>query len=381
MKIQTIKGGIATPKGFQANGLWCGIKRSGKPDLSLFTSDVPSTTVGLFTKNSVMAAPLIVTKKKLRDNKAQAVIINSGNANCFTGKFGLTYAQKTAEAIANLLKIDDNNVLVASTGIIGKPLPFKKIKNASPILVRGLHKNKSHLAARGILTTDTVTKEKAVQIVLDGKKIKIGAMAKGSGMIAPCMATMLAFLTTDVHIHIDLLKQALKNACEESFHCITVDNCMSTNDMVLVMANGRSGNKRITKKGKNYQVFCNALNAVCLDLAKKIVQDAEGATKFITIHVLGARTSVQAKKIAFAIANSALVKTAAYGNNPNWGRVAAAIGSLGIGFTEKEMKIKFSSFQRKNITITADLGLAQGRATVYTSDLSLDYVKINGKYN
>lgn len=379
--MKTIKGGITAPKGFTANGLWCGIKRSGKPDLSLIFSTVLSTAVGLFTKNSVIAAPLIVTKENLKNNKAQAIIINSGNANCFTGKQGLTNSKKTIKTISQILNIDSQNTLVASTGIIGKHLPYKEIKNACPDLAKGLDKKKSNLAARGILTTDTVSKEIALEISIGGKKARLGAMAKGSGMIAPSMATMLAFITTDINIKPSLLKQALKESCDKSFHCITVDNCMSTNDMVIVMANGLSGNKIIKNKGKDYKTFATALDIICLDLAKKIVQDAEGATKFITVHVSGAKNTTQAKKIAFAIANSNLVKTAAYGSNPNWGRVAAAIGSLGMGITEKMIQIKFSSFTKKNISILVNIGLSSGQATVYTSDLSLEYVKINGKYN
>jgi len=379
MKI--IKGAITAAKGFKANGLCCGIKRSGKPDLSLIVSDVPATTVGVFTKNSIIAAPLVVTKKKLKNQKAQAIVINSGNANCFTGKFGLAYAQKTTEVIAQLLKIAKENVLVASTGIIGKPLPFQKIKKASPALVKGLAKTKAHLAARGILTTDLAAKEIALQITVGGKPVALGAMAKGSGMIAPNMATMLGFITTDAKINASLLKTALKEACEMSFNSITVDNCMSTNDMVVVMANGLAQNKCISKKDKDFKTFCNALNIICLDLAKKIVKDGEGATKFITVTIEGAKTEPQAKEAAFAVANSNLVKTAAYGSNPNWGRVAAAVGALGLGVTESMLKIKFSSFTKKEIGINVDLGLGSKTATVYTSDLSIDYVKINGKYN
>ncbi|MDP8266662.1 MAG: bifunctional glutamate N-acetyltransferase/amino-acid acetyltransferase ArgJ [Candidatus Aceula meridiana] len=379
MKI--IKGAITAAKGFKANGLCCGIKRSGKPDLSLIVSDIPATAVGVFTKNSIIAAPLVVTKKKLRNQKAQAIVVNSGNANCFTGKFGLIYAQKTTEVIAGLLKIAKENVLVSSTGIIGKPLPFQKIKKASAALVKGLGKTKSHLAAKGILTTDLSTKEIAVQVRLGGKTVKIGAMAKGSGMIAPNMATMLAFITTDTKMSAPLLKAALKQACELSFNSITVDNCMSTNDMVVLMANGLAQNKSISTKGKDFDTFCAALKVICLDLAKKIVKDGEGATKFITVTVNNAKTYAQAKKAAFAIANSNLVKTAAYGSNPNWGRVAAAVGSLGISVTENMLKIKFSSFAKKEIGIAVDLSLGSKTATVYTSDLSLDYVKINGRYN
>lgn len=379
--MKLIKGGVTQAQGFKANGLNCGIKRSGKFDLALICSDVPAVTAGVFTKNSIKAAPIIVSQKKLKRNKAQAVIINSGNANCFTGNFGLIYAQKSTEVIAKLLQIDSSLVLVASTGIIGKPLPFQKIKDASPQLVKGLSPQGGRKAADAILTTDTKIKEVAVNIRLGDKKITIGACAKGSGMIQPDMATMLAFITTDVSINERMLHEALKRSVDQSFNCITVDGCMSTNDMVTVMSNGLAQNTMITKPGKDFDIFCQALNYVCLDLAKKIVLDAEGGTKFIEIEVSGATSVSQAKRVCFAIANSNLVKTAAFGNNPNWGRVAAAVGSLGLNIAEQKLKIRFSSFREKNIKIAVDLNLGSYKSTVYTSDLSLKYVAINGRYN
>lgn len=379
MKI--IKGTVATAHGFKASGLSAGIKRSGKPDLALIYCDVPAVAAGVFTKNSVKAAPLIVTQGKLRGNRAQAILANSGNANCFTGDFGVLYACESAETIAKLLKIHANDVLVASTGIIGKPLPFNKIRNASPALVAGLSRNGGAKAARAILTTDKRIKETCVQINLGGKKVTLGAMAKGSGMIAPNMATMLAFITTDAAINATMLKKALKMAADKSFNCITVDGCMSTNDMAVVLASNLAGNKPITHIGKDFNTFVKALEFVCLDLAKKIVLDGEGATKFIEINVSGAKTPQQAKTIGLAIANSVLVKTAAFGSNPNWGRVAAAVGSLGLNIPEKQLKINFSSFAKKDINISVELSLGDHAATVYTSDLSLDYVRINGSYS
>lgn len=379
MKI--IKGSVTAPLGFKANGISAGIKRSGKPDLALITCDIPAVCVGIFTKNSIKAAPLIVTQAHLKNNIAQAVIANSGNANCFTGSFGLLYAKKTAELIAKLLGIKPADVLVASTGIIGKPLPYNKIQDSAQKLTNGLSRSGAGKAAKAILTTDLMTKEIAVKIHIAGKPVTIGAIAKGSGMIAPNMATMLCFVTTDCAISAKMLKEALRQANEKSFNSITVDGCMSTNDMVTVMASGLAGNKPITKPSNSFKIFTKALSHVCLDLAKKIVIDGEGATKFLTITVIGAKTESQAKSACFAIANSALVKTAAYGSNPNWGRVAAAVGSLGLPVSEKQLKIKFSPFAKKNIEITVNLNLGKKQSTVYTSDLSLDYVKINGKYN
>lgn len=375
-------GGVTAPKGFRANGLAAGIKRSGKTDLALIVSDGPSVSAGVFTKNSVKAAPLVVSQKNLRHKKVQAIVANSGNANCFTGKEGLACAQNTVDTIAQLLDIPSANVAVASTGIIGKPLPFEKIRDAATNLVEGLSAEGGDKAAEAILTTDLQIKTIAVQIVLNGKTVTIGACAKGSGMIAPDMATMLAFITTDAAISAAMLQKALTFANERSFNCITVDGCMSTNDMAVVLANGAAQNKTITKPGKDFDAFTKALTHVCLDLAKKIVIDGEGATKFIEVHILGGKTHAQAQKAGLAVANSVLVKTAAFGSNPNWGRVAAAVGSLGIqNVTEDNLKINFSDFKNKDITITVNLNLGKEKAVVYTSDLSCDYVKINAEYN
>lgn len=380
MKI--VNGGVTKPMGFKANGLHCGIKRSGKFDLGLIVSDTLATSTSVFTKNSVKAAPLLVSQKHARNNKIQAIVINSGNANCFTGKFGLIYAQRTTALIADLLGIAQTNVIVASTGIIGRTLPFKKIQRASPRLVNGLSAHGSKKVAKAILTTDLAIKEIAVILSLSGKRVTIAGCAKGSGMIAPDMATMLAFITTDAAISPTMLKRAFKLAVERSFNCITVDGCMSTNDMVTVMANGHAHNPVIAKPDRDFQTFSKALEFICNDLAKKIVRDGEGATKFIEVNCLGAANARQAKRIGLAIANSNLVKTAAYGNNPNWGRVAAAVGSLGIKqITEKNLKIKFSPFNKRDIHITVDMNIGTAKATVYTSDLTLDYVRINERYN
>ena len=379
--MKVLSGGVTAPEGFLANGLACGIKRSGKRDLSLIFSQASATAAGIFTINSIKAAPLEVTVKHLRNHRAQAVLINSGNANCFTGKFGMIYAQKSTELIAALLNIKKTDVLVASTGIIGKPLPYQKIAEAGSALVRGLNRKGGRKAAEGMMTTDTFPKEIAVSLVIDGKKIVIGGCAKGSGMIEPNMATMLGFITTDAAVHPSALKKALQAAGEKTFNCISVDGCMSTNDMVTVMANGRAGNRPIGGSGKNFEKFSEALEYVCRELSQKIVLDGEGATKFIEISVTGAKTDAQAKQAAKAVANSNLVKTAAFGSNPNWGRVAAAVGSLGLNVTEKTLKIKFSPFDKKHIRIDVNLPLGKGRATVYTSDLSYEYVRINGAYN
>ncbi len=380
MKI--IKGSVTSPKGFLANGVAAGIKRSGKTDLGLIVSEVSAVTAGVFTKNSIKAAPLLVTMKHIKKGVGRAVLVNSGNANCYTGAVGLKVAQDSTALIAKLLKIKMTDVLVTSTGIIGKQLPYNKIANAAENLVKGLSNSGGCRFAEAIMTTDLKMKEKAVQINLGGKTVTIGACAKGSGMIEPNMATMLGFVTTDAAISFSLLKKALQKANDHSFNSITVDGCMSTNDMVTIQANGLAGNKKIVSEGADFEKFYKALEFVCIDLAKKIVLDGEGATKFITINVKGAANDIQAKKIAKAIANSALVKTAAFGSNPNWGRVGAAVGSLGLkGVDENTMKILFSPFDKKDIAITVELRLGKAQATVYSSDLSYDYVKINAEYN
>jgi len=380
--MKVIQGGITKSKGFKANGLHCGIKRSGQLDLGLIVSEAPAVSVAVFTKSSVKAAPLVVSQNHARSNKFRAIVVNSGNANCFTGKMGYIYADRTTELIAQKLNLPKKQVLVASTGIIGKALPFKRIQKSAQALVKGLSATASRKIAKAILTTDTITKEKAVTITLDGKIVTVAGCAKGSGMIAPNMATMLAFITTDASISTKMLKAAFKTSVDGTFNCITVDGCMSTNDMVTVMANGQARNKTINKPGKDFNTFKKALQYICLDLAKKIVLDGEGATKFIEIHCTGAVDTRQAKAVGLTIANSNLVKTAAYGNNANWGRIAAAVGSLGVKrVTEKDLQIRFSPFEKRDIRIAVDLNIGKAQSTVYTSDLSKEYVRINGKYN
>lgn len=378
--MKVIKGSITTPKGFVANGFWAGIKRSGKPDLGLVFSKFPCTSAATFTKNSVKAAPIVVCMDHIKKGDSQALIANSGNANCFTGECGLMYAKKMTEITAQQLGIKAKQVLVMSTGIIGRPFPYEKIKESMPSLIKGLSANKGVNFAKAIMTTDLKDKQIVVEVDIDGKKVLIAGCAKGSGMIEPNMATMLSCVTTDASISKDMLKTALKQAVEVSFNSITVDGCMSTNDMVAVLANGQAENKQITKIDKNYQLFLEALTFVCVKLAKDIVYDGEGAERFFEINVTGAKSDAQAREAAKKVANSNLVKTADYTDNPNWGRVAAAIGACELGVTEQNLKISFS-VKKKNIYIYADLGQGQGSATVFTCDLTKGYIDINGKYN
>ncbi len=373
--------GITAPVGFKASAVSCGIKKSGKLDLALIYSDVLSASAGMFTTNNIKAAPVKISQEHLKGNVSQAIIVNSGNANCSTGKQGVINALHTTHRLAGFLGIDKKNVLVASTGIIGKKLPIGKIIKALPILVSGLSKDSGNIAAKAILTTDTEIKQEAAKFKVGNKNVTIGAMAKGAGMIYPNLATMLVFITTDAAIRAPILKQALKIAVDKSFNCITIDGCTSTNDSVFIMANSLARNKIINSKGKDFSLFTQKLSDVCLNLAKKIVKDAEGATKFVKINVCGAPSTASAKKIGFAIANSNLVKTAFFSGGKNWGRIAAAIGQAGVNLNEDKLKIKFTAFSRKEISIFVDLNLGKAQATVYTSDLSYEYVRINAQYN
>ncbi|MFA6129926.1 MAG: bifunctional glutamate N-acetyltransferase/amino-acid acetyltransferase ArgJ [Candidatus Omnitrophota bacterium] len=326
------------PAGFKANGIACGLKKSGKPDLALLYSEIPALASAKFTTNSIIAAPLIVSKKHLKSaKKIQAVLVNSGNANCFTGKAGLKDAQASAAYAARELKIPENAVLVNSTGIIGKRLDIAKIRQGIPELVSGLSYSGIHKAEIAIMTTDTFAKEVSLSLKIGSKPVHLCGIAKGAGMIAPDMATMLCFIMTDAKITKQALDKALGAAVDKSFNCISVDGCMSTNDTVLVLANAASEN-RVISGGKDLEDFSKALECVCLDLAKMVVKDAEGATKFIQIDVCQAKDFQEARKIALSIANSALFKTAVFGENPNFGRVAAAVGSSGFKIKEGQLK-------------------------------------------
>lgn len=377
---------ITKPKGFLAAGISCGIKISGKKDLALIYSQVPALGCGLFTSNKVKAAPLLVTAGHLRKGTVRAIVINSGNANCFTGKQGLVDAKKMSVVTANFLGINESEVLVASTGIIGKPMPMQKIIPGIKELCSRLSRARGKDAASAIRTTDTFSKEIAKSFKVGLKTVTIGAMAKGAGMIFPHLAdsshaTMLCFIATDACIQIAALKAALKQAVEYSFNAISVDGCMSTNDMVLILANAAAKNKPIKINSQDYGKFCAGLTAVCKDLAKKIVLDAEGATKFIQIHIKGAHSAPEARQAAFAIANSNLFKTACFGENRNVGRVIAAVGAAGIPFNQQKASLRLSSLKSRFINLEVNLGQGKSESVVYTSDLSPAYVHINAGYS
>ena len=397
--MQKVKGGIIKPKGYFASATHCGIKKR-KKDLCLIYSQVPAKAAGVFTSNKVQGAPLIVSKKNLKNSTAQAIIVNSGNANCLTGKQGLNDANVITKFLAKALSIRKDNVLIASTGIIGKRLPVLKITSMIDKLTSSLSASNSIDAARAIMTTDTAPKKVAFSIKVGSKVVNIGAIAKGAGMISPDMATMLAFITTDAAISIAALKKALRESVEASFNCITVDGDMSPNDCVLILANGLAHNKTIMPHGKRYEIFRKTLTAACSDMAEKIVRDAEGATKFVKVKVKGAESASDAKKAAYAIATSQLVKTAVYGEDPNWGRIAAALGRSGADFNAdrldiylggikvlskgKATKVKKSLLRKiaknKDVEIGAVLNKGKSEATLLTSDLSKQYVQLNAHY-
>ncbi|MFH0762700.1 MAG: bifunctional glutamate N-acetyltransferase/amino-acid acetyltransferase ArgJ [Candidatus Omnitrophota bacterium] len=369
------------PLGFKAAAVACGIKKSGKPDLALFYSEAPAKAACLFTANKFQAAPITVSKGHLKVNKEfRAVIVNSGNANAFTGDAGIRDANDAAESLAERLGIKKESILVSSTGIIGRRLQVQKIKSALPGLVNSLSGPGIDEAKKAIMTTDTFSKEITAKFNIGGRKVTICGIAKGAGMIAPNLATMLAFIFTDANIAKTALNRALKTAAEASFNCISVDGCMSTNDTVIILANAAAGNILIDN-AKNFTIFSGALNKVCLELAKLIVRDAEGASKFIKIAVSKAKNYAQAKKGALAIANSNLFKTAMYGENPNFGRIVTAIGSSGICFDEKKLKINLSPLHKKEITVSVALNSGDASAVVYTADLTPEYVRINAEYS
>jgi len=369
------------PLGFTANGVACGIKKSKKLDLALFYSRIPAKAACKFTTNKFPAAPILVNKRNLEGNRDfQAIIVNSGNANCFNGKYGLRDAEETAKVLSRVLEIKRGSVLVSSTGIIGRRLPLFKIKKAIPELVKGLSWQGIRKAERAILTTDTFAKEITVKFKIKDKIVTLCGIAKGAGMIAPNMATMLVFILTDADIAQRAVDKALKICVDNSFNCISIDGCMSTNDSVILLANGAAGNHLIDK-GSSFNLFVPALRLVCLELAKMIVKDAEGATKFIQIKVERAKDFREAKRVALSIANSSLFKTAMFGENPNFGRIVASIGASGIDVKEKDLKIKLGPLNKKDITVDVSINRGKSSAIVYTSDLTPEYVKINAEYN
>jgi glutamate N-acetyltransferase/amino-acid N-acetyltransferase len=393
-------GGVTAPKGFKAAGTHCGIKKARK-DLALVVSDVPARAAGVFTTSKVQAAPVLVCKQQLgRSSTFRAIVVNSGNANACTGERGLNDAWATVEIVAREIGVDATEVFVSSTGVIGQYLPMEKIIGGIPLVLSTLNGD-GLAAAEAIMTTDTFSKELAIRVSIDGVDVRIGGMAKGSGMIAPNMATMLAFVTTDANISAGLLQRSLQRAADRSFNRITVDGDTSTNDMVLVLANGMAGNEELNdSRTTAYRQFHDGLEYLLTRLSKMIVLDGEGATKFVEIEVRGAATEDAAVRAARAIANSSLVKTAIHGEDANWGRILAAVGYSGIDFNPADVEIFFGDvpilrrnyfidfseeaarqvLSQKEITIIVNLHQGTQRATFWTCDLSREYVAINANY-
>jgi glutamate N-acetyltransferase/amino-acid N-acetyltransferase len=388
------------PRGFLAAGISSGIKKSQKKDLGLLFSPLPGVAAAFFTANTVQAAPLLVCREHLKKGPIHAVVVNSGNANCMTGERGIRDAVATAQAVGEILGLEGHQVLVSSTGIIGRPLPLEKILSNVLPLARALSVDGFSHMARAIMTTDTFPKEAAAICRVGGRKVVISGIAKGAGMLAPCLksATMLAYIATDVAISQALLKEALKSAIDDSFNAITIDACMSTNDTVAALANAAAGNKRIEARGKDFSVYCKALKEVCVALSKMIIADAEGATKFITIDIRGAGGADEAERLAFSVANSNLFKCAMFGSDPNWGRIAAALGSVPSHLDWKKLDISMNRkpvfrkgkpvpvrdnalLKGKDICVVIDLHQGKFSKRIYTSDLSYGYVRINADYN
>lgn len=370
------------PIGFKAAGISAGIKNSGRLDLSLVFSESPCKAAALFTTNKIKAAHIKVCRRYLKRSKSfNAVIINSGNANCFTGNKGTGNAEEITGLLARELDVRRQGVLIASTGIIGRSLRVDKIKKAIPVLIKSLNQDGLIKAAKAIMTTDTFYKIATRRLNIAGKDVFICGFAKGAGMISPNLATMLCIILTDASISRMALRQSLKSAVNKTFNCITVDGCMSTNDSIFLLANGCADNPLINIGGQYFNKFAKALDLLCLDLAKMIVEDAEGATKFIRIRVRQAKTFEEAKGVALKIANSNLFKTAIYGQDPNLGRVVAAVGSYGIDIKEADLKVGLSPLNRRKVDVVVDLNRGESQAIVYTSDLTPEYIKINASYS
>ena len=403
---ETIKG-VCAPKGFFASGIWCGIKEnSQKKDLALIYSQKICGAAAVFTTNKVKAACIQVTKEHIANGKLRAIIANSGNANACTGEAGISAARLMAQLVADEFSISPDEVAVASTGVIGVPLPVTAIENNIYALKANMRDDEQgHAdALEAIMTTDTRKKEIELEITINGSTVRIGAMAKGSGMIHPDMATMLAFITTDAAITTEALNSSLRCAVKHSFNRLTVDGDTSTNDMVLILANGEAGNSPISENTDSYNIFLSALEKACVFLTRSMARDGEGATKLVTVTVSGADSEEAAQALAKSVASSSLVKTACFGADANWGRVLCAMGYAGVDFAPEKVSVSFLSgagevqvcknginvhFSEKKakqilledeIEILINLQDGDKTVSVWGCDLTYDYVKINGDY-
>ena len=402
--MKQINGGVCAAQGFTAGGIHCGIRKNRtKKDLALIVSAVPAAAAATYTTNLVKGAPLTVTKDHIADGYARAVICNSGNANTCNAD-GIQVAEQMSSLLADALSIDPTDVVVASTGVIGQPLNIAPIAEGIPALVASLAADGSDAAAEGIMTTDTIKKDVAVEFTVGGKTCRMGGIAKGSGMIHPNMATMLVFITTDCAISPAMLQKALSADIKDSFNMVSVDGDTSTNDMVTVLANGLAGNEEITAEGEDFDVFCRALSAVTSALCRMIAADGEGATKMLECIVEGAADVATAKTVAKSVICSSLLKAAMFGADANWGRVLCAIGYSGADVDVNKVGVSFRSAKgtiivcqngagvdfseeiakeillEKEIDILIGLNSGDATATAWGCDLTYDYVKINGDY-
>lgn len=402
--MKLIQGGICAAMGYKASGVHCGIRKNKtKRDIALIVSDVKASAAAVYTKNLVKGAPLTVTKAHIADGYAQAVICNSGNANTCNAN-GIEIAEKMASLVEKYTGVSANDVVVASTGVIGQPLDITPIEGGMQALVDSLSENGSSSAGEAIMTTDTVMKEVAVEFEVGGKIAHLGGIAKGSGMIHPNMATMLVFLTTDAAISSEMLQKALSNDIKNTFNMVSVDGDTSTNDMVTVLANGMAGNAEITDEGADFDEFMKALNTVTVHLCRMIAGDGEGATKLLECKVTGAAETLTAKIVAKSVICSSLLKAAMFGADANWGRVLCAIGYSGADVDVTKVDVSFKSAKgeilvckdgagvefseeiakeillEKEIEILVNLGNGEASATAWGCDLTYDYVKINGDY-
>ena len=402
--MKVITGGVCAAKGFKANGVHCGIRKNRtKRDLSLILSEVPASAAAVYTTNLVKGAPLIVTQEHIKNGVARAIVCNSGNANTCNAN-GIEVAEKTCAAAAKVLGISADDIVVASTGVIGQPLDVTPIVNGLPELAAGLSDNGSGFAAEGIMTTDTVLKEVAVEFTLSGKTCRIGGIAKGSGMIHPNLATMLVFITTDAAISPAMLKKALSSDITDTFNMVSIDGDTSTNDMVTVLANGMAGNPEITEEGEDFATFMQALNSVTVSLCRLIAGDGEGATRLLECRVTGADSKQTARTVAKSVICSSLLKAAMFGADANWGRVLCAIGYSGAKLDVNKIDVAFASaagtvpvckngcgvdfseeiakkiLSEKEIEILVCLNSGNESSRAWGCDLTYDYVKINGDY-
>ena len=402
-KVKTVKGGVVSAKGFRAAGVAAEIKYKGRNDVALSVADRPCAAAAVFTTNKVAAAPVVYDREIIKGGRIQAILANSGCANACTGENGYKDAELSALATAGELGIDPALVLVASTGVIGRRLPIERLLVGMKAAKAALGRTAAHglAAEKAVMTTDTRPKEACAKVVIGGKTVTVGGMAKGSGMIEPNMATMLGFITTDAAISPAMLRRSLLLAIEKSFNRVVVDGDESTNDSVFLMASGEAGNEKITRSGEDFRAFTDALCAVCISLARQMATDGEGATKFVTVTVRGAKTQRDADRAARAVAKSPLAKTSWFGRDPNWGRVLAAVGYSGAEVEDMKTEVFYGKewafrcgqvadeeqlkrlgkvLAADSFEVIVDLHLGKFESCIYTCDFSLDYVHINADY-